>query len=81
MNDPFGAGKHATGYGQGSYHTSQQGHKRRPRKKIDPDVGEYVAFTEVEGASGQSESYRTATSVRVEQQVVDVEWEDIPEKR
>ena len=47
----------------------------RHRKKIDPTVGEYVDFTEIEG-------YTATTNVKPdgpkENQVSDVEWEDLP---
>lgn len=53
------------------------------RKKIDPNVGEYVSFQEV----SVSESARTTvdpatgdthTTYTVEQQVTDAEWVDLP---
>lgn len=47
----------------------------RRKKKIDPTVGEYVEFTEIEDTV-------TTTTVRVdgptESQVSDAEWEDLP---
>lgn len=69
-NDPRGGGR-----AQGS---------RPPvkKKKIPRDVGEYVAFTEV-AVETQTESTdsdgntTTESSFEVEQQVVDVKWEDI----
>lgn len=49
----------------------------RRRKKIDPEVGEYVHFTESKTSASQS----TATNGQVrtvrEEQVTDVEWEDV----
>lgn len=53
---------------------SSDGIKRR-RKKIEKDVGEYVAFTE-ERCDVSSRS-QTVETFEYEQQVVDVEWEDI----
>ncbi len=53
----------------------------RSRKKvIDPNVGEYVEFEEVEvkqefADTGKNTS--STSSYRVEQQVEDAEWEDI----
>lgn len=55
-----------------------------PAKKIDPTVGEYVRFEEIEVEAQTTETLHAdgtterTTQVRVEEQVVDVEWEDIP---
>lgn len=54
------------------------------KKKIDPEVGEYVKFQEISVAettettekSGSTTTTTTTTTV-VEQQVIDAEWEDI----
>ena len=54
--------------------------RRRPRKKIPRDVGEYVQFTEVELSKAERERYYSAyASERVynEQQVSDIKWVDI----
>lgn len=56
---------------------------RVKKKKISDDVGEYVKFSEV--AANESETSRqTGADVHAhtitEQQVVDVEWEDLPDK-
>lgn len=53
---------------------------RFKKKKIPGDVGEYVKFSEIEV---DTETRKTETRGRdtytvTEQQVVDVEWEDIP---
>lgn len=56
---------------------------KAPAKKIAQDIGEYIHFEEIEvssetttrkDVSGQTE---TTTKIRIEEQVVDVEWEDI----
>lgn len=56
---------------------------KTPAKKIAEDVGEYIHFEEIEvskesttftKADGQTE---TTTKIRIEEQVIDVEWEDI----
>lgn len=52
----------------------------RKRKKIDPDVGEYVAFEEVSTtatAESTSSDDKSTTRVKVESQVEDAVWEDI----
>ena len=47
----------------------------KPRKKINPDDGEFVAFEDLPADSSAERT--TFVSVEVEQQIVDVEWEDI----
>lgn len=54
--------------------------RRRPRKKIPRDVGEYIQFTEVELSQSERDKYYNNTkSERVynEQQVSDIKWVDI----
>lgn len=46
----------------------------RRKKKIDPTVGEYVEFTEIEGTV-TSETHIDAPT---ENQISDAEWEDLP---
>lgn len=54
----------------------------RRSKKIDPDEGEYVAFEEISvTATETSENGRSGTRYTVEQQIVDAEWEDIPDNK
>ncbi len=55
---------------------------RRRKKKIDSDVGEYVAFEEIRtytDGSGSADVHAEAASARfsAEQQVEDADWEDI----
>ena len=51
------------------------------RKKIDPNVGEYVRFQEIsteETVTQQTDTAgNTTTTVTVEQQITDAEWEDL----
>lgn len=48
------------------------------RKKIDPNIGEYVEFEEITvSTTSTSENGHTTTNYRRESQVTDVEWEDI----
>lgn len=54
----------------------------RHRKKIDPEVGEYVKFQEIDVKEASettidSSTGGTTTSFKVEQQVTDAEWEEI----
>lgn len=53
------------------------------RKKIDPNVGEYVSFqeittTETSTTSTDPTTGKQDTTFTVEQQVTDAEWIDIP---
>lgn len=49
------------------------------RKKIDPEVGEYVKFKEIESetTATPADGQTSARTTVVEQQVEDVRWEDI----
>lgn len=50
------------------------------RKKIDPEVGEYVAFEEVSEAqneTSENNSGSTRRDYKSESQIADAEWEDI----
>lgn len=73
MNDPFGTGQNTAGRSRRQPEQPPQRHK----KKIDPDVGEYVAFTEVTVESTVSDGTTEIHTVETEQQIEDVEWEDI----
>lgn len=68
----------AAGTGASS-HTRQKEPQQKPRskKKIDPSVGEYVAFEEIKSETTTTDRQNTTTYTEVEQQVVDVDWEDI----
>ncbi|MBD5346565.1 MAG: DUF4834 family protein [Bacteroides sp.] len=49
------------------------------RKRIDPSVGEYVDYEEIniDNSSAGSVNADTSETFEVESQIVDVEWEDI----
>lgn len=49
---------------------------RKARKKINPEDGEFVSFEEIPGKNDSDN--KKQTKVTVEQQIVDVEWEDLP---
>ncbi len=54
----------------------------RRSKKIDPNEGEYVAFEDITvSATETSDDGRRSTRYTVEQQIVDAEWEDIPDSK
>lgn len=50
---------------------------RRHRKKIDPTVGEYVAFEEVHAPAGSGSASDAGEAFRAEPQVEDAVWEEI----
>ncbi len=77
--------RNAAGAGSGSSsQTRQNDAPRQPKakKKIDPTVGEYVAFEEIKSETTQTAGGTAGakTYTEVEQQIVDVEWEDIKQK-
>lgn len=78
-----GSQKQTSAYGTDGHRKAGWTKARIKKKKISADVGEYVKFTEITTA----EESRTTTeqagadgnqsTVTVEQQITDVEWEDI----
>lgn len=48
---------------------------RKKRKKINPDDGEFVQYEDLPPSTGDSPA--ASVKVEIEQQIVDVEWEDI----
>lgn len=53
------------------------------RKKIDPQTGEYIRFQEIDTTNICTEESpdgrgNTESSVEAEQQVVDIQWTDLP---
>ena len=78
-----GSQKQTSAYGTDGHKKAGWTKARIKKKKIPADVGEYVKFTEITTA----EESRTTTeqagadgnqsTVTVEQQITDVEWEDI----
>ncbi len=78
-----GSHKQTSAYGTDGHRKAGWTKARIKKKKIPADVGEYVKFTEITTA----EESRTTTeqagadgnqsTVTVEQQITDVEWEDI----
>lgn len=61
-----------------SSYKRQQPQPERPKKKFGSDVGEYVAFTEVETSTSTTNTDGTqSTSTVVEDQITDIKWEDL----
>ncbi len=82
MRDPIGEAQKRA---RKAYNRQQDDYDRQHqpevrKKKIDPDVGEYVAFTDIEVAQTTTDPAdgSTTTTVYHEQQITDIEWEDIP---
>lgn len=48
------------------------------KKKIDPTVGEYVEFTETVETTTRVTPEGEGTTVKTEQQITDIQWEDLP---
>lgn len=71
----------ATRRQQQSRQQQQQTRKPKyPKKKIDPNVGEYVEFTETTSSNPTNPTAtNTRTSAETEAQITDVTWEDLPD--
>lgn len=67
--------REAAGGTAGQSNKPQEPAQPKHRKKINPDDGEFVAFQDLPADPSDGPSDRI--SVEVEQQIVDVEWEDI----
>ena len=53
----------------------------KKKKKIDPSVGEYVSFEELKvetTVTSETTADGSSTKIRVESQVEDVTWEELP---
>ena len=72
------AGFDPTGRGDNGDRTRTAPQPQPRRKKIDPSVGEYVAFEEVSVSATDNERTHTRHKVKPESQVVDIDWEDLP---
>lgn len=66
----------ATGRSNGNSSNHNNTQSQRPRKKIDPDIGEYVEFEEIE-VTAKTRTDNGDVSYRTESQITDVEWEDV----
>lgn len=76
--DAFGA---ATGRQQTNEprRRQQSAPRRQAKKKIDPNVGEYVEFTETTTSTTTTDADSKSTTVVTESQITDVTWEDLPD--
>lgn len=55
---------------------------KKKRKKIDPEVGEFVKFHETTVTAQATETADgSTTSYAVEEQIIDVSWEDLPPEK
>ena len=78
-----GSQKQTSAYGTDGHRKAGWTKARIKKKKIPADVGEYVKFTEITTAEEGRTTTKQAgadgnqSTVTVEQQITDVEWEDI----
>lgn len=78
-----GSQKQTSAYGTDGHRKAGWTKARIKKKKIPADVGEYVKFTEITTAEESRTTTKQAgtdgnqSTVTVEQQITDVEWEDI----
>lgn len=78
-----GSQKQTSAYGTDGHRKAGWTKARIKKKKIPADVGEYVKFTEITTAEENRTTTKQAgadgnqSTVTVEQQITDVEWEDI----
>ena len=83
FTQPYREMKRAARQHANQSHKDEQPQPHKPRKKIDSDVGEYVHFEEVDVSvdttttTDSSGNRHTTTNIKVEEQVIDAEWEDI----
>ena len=71
---------YARAYGDRTRSGRQSHQPKRKKKKIDPNVGEYVAFEEIhvsQTTTSQAGDTHGNTSFRAESQVEDAVWEDV----
>lgn len=73
-NEFFGGAGSPFGGGRAGQRSRNAPHPRRHRKKIDPDVGEYIEFEEVSTVTTYT---HTETRYEIEEQIEDADWEDI----
>ena len=82
MRDPIGETQRRA---QKEYRRQQAAYNEAPKpepthkkKKIGPEVGEYVSFTDIEVTETEvHQNGDTSTTEYHEQQITDVEWEDV----
>ncbi len=78
MADPDGEMRRQAGFNNEEHYAGHHQHRRRS-KKIPRDVGEYVAFKEIEISEEElhKRESQTPPHVKVEDQVSDTKWVDI----
>lgn len=70
----FGGAGSPFGGGRAGQRPRNASHPRRRRKKIDPDIGEYIEFEEI--STFTTYTY-TEKNYETEEQISDAEWEEI----
>ena len=51
--------------------------EQKKKKKIDPEVGEYVSFEEINVTEPKTNEYNQHTVTYKEQQIEEADWEDV----
>lgn len=77
MRDFFGQARSGQQNDRSRSGFSRPSQQPRRKKKIDPNIGEYVEFEEIESTTTTQTAEGTTTDYRRESQVTDVEWEDV----
>lgn len=75
-NEAMNRFRNATANGENAPGADNNPATKRRKKKIDSDVGEYVAFEEIKVETGQNNARKPGPTV-VEEQIEDISWEDI----
>ena len=76
-NDFFNAASGDTRQSGNRRRETRSQQRRRPQKKIDPNIGEYVEFEEISVYSDANTYQQHEVKFSPEQQIEDAEWEDI----
>lgn len=76
--DVFGGNTRGSGArGDNGGGNGPQPQPARPSKKIDPSVGEYVEFEEVQSFESTRTDGHREVKFESEEQITDVEWEEV----
>ena len=76
-NEAMNRFRQAAGYGETTNNGPAPAPTGRRKNKLDPDVGEYVAFEEITVETGATAGSASARPSAAEDQIEDVSWEDI----
>ena len=79
VRDMFEQAQNSSRSGFSQHKNREYAAPEKKKKKIDSDVGEYVAFEEIKVSETErhTETSGSKTEIKVESQIEDVEWEEI----